>query len=170
MGIFSFVKNAGAKIFGNDAEEEREQAASEARADATAREALELRRRRMREAAIEKTIKDLGLPVENLTVESEGDVVRLGGSVADQATREKVILSAGNVDGVATVDDRLSVENPEPEADFHTVERGETLSKIAQRYYGKASLYPKIFEANRPMLENPDKIYPGQVLRIPKAG
>lgn len=51
---------------------------------------------------------------------------------------------------------------------FHTVKKGETLSAIAQHYLGKASLYPKIFEANRPMLSDPDKIYPGQMLRIPR--
>ena len=46
---------------------------------------------------------------------------------------------------------------------------GDTLSKIAREFYGSANKYPVIFEANKPMLSNPDRIYPGQVLRIPKA-
>ena len=44
---------------------------------------------------------------------------------------------------------------------------GDSLSKIAKEHYGNAMKYPVIFEANKPMLEHPDKIYPGQVLRIP---
>lgn len=165
MGIFSFVKNAGKKIFGNDAEE-REQTA-QAQADTAAAEALALRRRRQREAAITKSIADNGLAVENLAVTCDGDGVCLEGTVADQTTREKAVLVAGNVDGIDTVDDRLVVVKVEPEAKFYTVVKGDNLSKIAKDHYGKASLYPRIFEANRPMLEDPDKIYPGQVLRIP---
>ncbi len=81
--------------------------------------------------------------------------------------REKVVLVLGNTAGIAQVDDRLEVERKEPEAQFYTVKSGDTLSKIAKQYYGNANKYPTIFEANRPMLQNPDKIYPGQVLRIP---
>ena len=73
----------------------------------------------------------------------------------------------GNVEGVATVDDRISVVNPEPEAKFYTVKSGDTLSKISKEFYGDAMKYNVIFEANKPMLSHPDKIYPGQVLRIP---
>ena len=70
-------------------------------------------------------------------------------------------------DVVGEVDDQMEVENKEPEAQFHTVEKGDSLSKIAKKYYGNAMKYPVIFEANKPMLTDPDKIYPGQVLRIP---
>ena len=49
----------------------------------------------------------------------------------------------------------------------YTVEKGDTLSRIAKEMYGDAGKYPAIFEANKPMLKDPDKIYPGQVLRIP---
>ncbi|MCB1610239.1 MAG: LysM peptidoglycan-binding domain-containing protein [Xanthomonadales bacterium] len=52
----------------------------------------------------------------------------------------------------------------------HTVQKGDTLSKIAKEVYGNAGKYPIIFEANQPMLSHPDKIYPGQVLRIPALG
>ena len=68
---------------------------------------------------------------------------------------------------MAEVENRLSVARAEPEAQFHTVARGDTLSAIAKKYYGNANQYPAIFEANKPMLSHPDKIYPGQVLRIP---
>ena len=50
---------------------------------------------------------------------------------------------------------------------FYTVQSGDTLSKIAREFYGDAGKYPRIFEANKPMLKDPDKIYPGQMLRIP---
>jgi nucleoid-associated protein YgaU len=51
---------------------------------------------------------------------------------------------------------------------FHTVKSGDTLSAISKQVYGDANKYNAIFEANRPMLSSPDKIYPGQSLRIPK--
>jgi len=66
-------------------------------------------------------------------------------------------------------------EAPEPESDeqpssrFYTVKSGDTLGKIAKEFYGNAGKYPVIFEANKPMLKDPDRIYPGQVLRIPEA-
>ena len=55
---------------------------------------------------------------------------------------------------------------PAPERTY-TVQEGDTLSAIAERFYGSAGEYPRIFEANRDQLDNPDVIYPGQTLRIP---
>ena len=98
---------------------------------------------------------------------SLGEQVIVNGKTLDNSTREKVILALGNVEGVTSVDDRLEVENPEPEAVFYTVQKGDSLSKIAKAQYGNAMAYNAIFEANKPMLSHPDKIYPGQVLRIP---
>ena len=101
--------------------------------------------------------------------EKKGGRVILRGRVPDRETRERVIVSAGNNKGVEEVEDQLEVERPsdEPEAKLYTVKSGDTLSKIAKAEYGDAMKYPVIFEANRPMLEDPDKIYPGQALRIP---
>ncbi len=89
------------------------------------------------------------------------------GIVPDQATKEKVLLCCGNVAGVSGVNDLLVVKEPAPEAQWHTVVSGDNLSKIAKKFYGDANKYPVIFEANKPMLTHPDKIYPGQMLRIP---
>lgn len=158
MGLFSFIKNAGSKIFGvgkSDAE-----LAAEAAAEELAAEAAAARR-------LEQTISDLGLDVDGLSVHIDDDKATVSGLAHDQATKEKVVLVVGNSDGIATVDDQMTVENPEPEAQFHTVVSGDTLGKIAKTYYGNAMKYPVIFEANKPMLTDPDKIYPGQVLRIP---
>lgn len=91
------------------------------------------------------------------------------GKAPNQETKEKIVLCCGNVEGVSAVNDQMGVSAPEPEATFHTVVRGDTLSKIAKAVYGDAMKYPAIFEANKPMLSHPDKIYPGQVLRIPAA-
>jgi nucleoid-associated protein YgaU len=91
----------------------------------------------------------------------------LEGEVAKQEDGEKISLAVGNVEGVSSVDNRLEVAVPEPEAQFYTVVSGDSLSKIAKQFYGNANKYPVIFEANKPMLNHPDKIYPGQVLRIP---
>jgi len=151
MGLFSFIKNAGAKIFGTG--------------KTTAEEASE--------AAEEKSTKlfsavnSWGFDVTDLNIEVNDDAVTVWGEADSQATREKVILVLGNTTGIASVDDRMTVKIEEPEAQFHTVVKGDYLSKIAKKYYGNAMKYPVIFEANKPMLEHPDKIYPGQVLRIP---
>jgi len=112
-------------------------------------------------------VETLGFEVLDLNLEVEGDNVSVWGQANSQETREKVILVLGNTEGIATVDDRMTVEVEELEAQFHTVVSGDYLSKIAKKYYGNAMKYPVIFEANKPMLTDPDKIYPGQVLRIP---
>ncbi|WP_424931311.1 peptidoglycan-binding protein LysM [Amaricoccus macauensis] len=141
MGLFDFLKGKGKKVGAAEAGEP------------PAKEELE------------KEIADLGLDKEGLEIEVEGDKVRLKGTPKDQETKEKLILAMGNVEGVAKVED----ETPGSEPVFHTVESGDTLSKIAQTTLGDASRYPEIFEANKPMLTDPDKIYPGQVLRIPQS-
>ena len=93
----------------------------------------------------------------------------VAGIAPDQATREKVMLCCGNVANVTTVNDMMTVTAPEPESQWYTVVKGDNLSKISKAFYGTPSKYPQIFEANKPMLTHPDKIYPGQVLRIPAA-
>ena len=158
MGLFSFIKNAGAKVFGigkTDAEEAREAAEKELKLEEAAARKLE------------ETITDLQLEVEGLNIFIDDDMATVSGLAYNQATREKVVLVVGNSNGIASVDDQMTVEHEEPVAQFHTVQSGDTLGKIAKTYYGNAMKYPVIFEANKPMLTDPDKIYPGQVLRIP---
>lgn len=162
MGMFDFIKNAGEKIF----------KPGEARA----------------EDAIIKHIGSYGLDISGLKVEVDGSTATIEGEAKDVTTREKAVLVAGNIEGVDKVDDRMTVASSG--ADFsavtggssavvgaggtgewssrtYTVEKGDTLSKIAKEMYGDANKYQVIFEANKPMLKDPDKIYPGQVLRIP---
>ncbi|WP_299394521.1 peptidoglycan-binding protein LysM [uncultured Gelidibacter sp.] len=162
MGLFSFIKNAGAKVFGvgkNDAEEKAEVKVKAAADELKAEEAGARK--------LEQTIKDLQLNVENLKVHIDDDMATVSGKAPDQSTKEKVVLVIGNTNGIASVDDQMTVDHVEPEARFHTVMKGDTLGKIAKQYYGNAMKYPLIFDANKPMLSDPDKIYPGQVLRIP---
>ena len=89
------------------------------------------------------------------------------GVAPDQSTREKIVLCCGNVSGVSRVNDMMTVDRSAPEAKYYTVKAGDTLSKISKENYGDPNQYMKIFEANKPMLKSPDKIYPGQNLRIP---
>lgn len=152
MGLFKFVKNAGASLFKRKKKEVVEETVEEKKANAFELVSL---------------INKLELNVTDLDVRVDGEKVTVAGETEDQATREKVILAVGNVEGVAEVEDNITVKAPEPEAQFHTVVSGDTLGKIAKTYYGNAMKYPVIFEANKPMLTDPDKIYPGQVLRIP---
>ncbi|MCF1420719.1 peptidoglycan-binding protein LysM [Mangrovimonas futianensis] len=158
MGLFSFIKEAGAKVFGTS------KPAVDDAADAAAA------KKRVEEAAasqLEETIQDLSLQVDGLKIDISGDTATITGAAYDQKTKEKVVLVVGNTNGIAVVDDQMTVTNPEPEAQFYTVVKGDTLSKIAKEYYGNAMKYPVIFEANKPMLKDANLIYPGQVLRIP---
>jgi nucleoid-associated protein YgaU len=154
MGLFDFVLNAGKKLFGPG--------------DAEAAKSADPEVLTKRSAALENEIKSLGLEVEGLKVKMAGDTAHVRGKVKTQADREKVVLALGNVEGVARVDDGgLEVTSPGGAARMYTVQKGDTLSKIAKEHYGDANKYQAIFEANRPMLAHPDKIYPGQVLRVP---
>ena len=162
MGLFDFVKNAGAKIFDR---EEKAPAPTAQKRDVAPAELEAMKRRK----ALENLLASLSLEVEGLKIDVAGDTATVHGMVDDQAEREKVILAVGNVVGIARVDDRLEAKKKTPEAQMYTVVAGDSLSKIAKKFYGNANQYNVIFEANKPMLKDPDKIYPGQVLRIPPA-
>ncbi|SMX32198.1 peptidoglycan-binding protein LysM [Actibacterium lipolyticum] len=141
MGLWSFIKGSGKKLVG-------------------AAEASEA----PPEDALKKEIDDLGLDLSGLDISVEGDTVKVSGAAISQEMKEKVILAVGNVEGVASVDDSSTGNEPV----FHTVEKGDTLWAISSKTLGSGARYNEIFEANKPMLSHPDKIYPGQVLRIPQ--
>ena len=155
MGLFSFLKGSGSKLLDKKGEE-----ASKTKSAAEVTQ--------MKKDAMLKAINDLNLPVKNVSLDINGDTVTVFGQAETQFAKELVILTAGNNVGISSVDDRMSVVKVEPEATFYEVKSGDTLSKIAKSHYGDAMKYNSIFEANKPMLKDPDKIYPGQVLRIPK--
>lgn len=166
MGLLSFLKDAGEKLFGKGQAQAAQQAASSdpspekiaAANDAAAK-------------AIEDYIRSMNLDATGLLVEFDGgsSTVTVRGIAPDQETKEKILLCCGNVAGVASVNDQMTVEQPVEESRYYEVKKGDTLSKIAKDHYGNANAYMKIFEANKPMLSHPDKIYPGQTLRIPPA-
>lgn len=126
------------------------------------------------EATAAHSIKDYiaskGLPTQGIDIDYDANssTVTVSGSAPDQEAREKIVVCCGNVASVAHVDDRMTVANAGKAGDYYTVKKGDTLSAIAQQYYGDGKRYSAIFEANRPMLADPDKIYPGQTLRIPR--
>lgn len=163
MGLFSFLKNAGAKLTGRKTDAEKA-------ADAAASDAI---LNQQKADLMKSMIENLGLAIDYLDVKVDGDRVLVSGTTKSHPAREKVILALGNIDGIAEVEDNIEVIAPDEEdiatvaATFYTVVKGDTLGKIAKAHYGNAMKYPVIFEANKPMLENPDRIYPGQVLRIP---
>jgi nucleoid-associated protein YgaU len=163
MGLISFLKDAGEKLFGGKAAQAAPAAPSPEAVAAANKAAGD---------AIVTYIHAQGLKVDGLDVAFDGasSTVTVSGVVPDQATKEKVVLCCGNVAGVGQVNDMLTVSAPAPESQWHTVVSGDTLSKIAKKFYGDANKYPVIFEANTPMLKHPDKIYPGQLLRIPPLG
>jgi nucleoid-associated protein YgaU len=168
MGIFDFVKSVGNKLGFGDHDE-----ATDA-------------------AALKKELDSHKLGTDKVQVEVKGDTAILKGAVADQSVFEKAVIAIGNTLGVSKVQaDELRIvapqsglsldggvdmtelvkaSTPASQPVFYTVKKGDNLSKIAEHVYGKgkASKYTVIFEANKPMLKHPDKIYPGQVLRIPE--
>lgn len=169
MGFFDFLADAGSKVFGKDDPEP----------EVT--------------LPVIKHIENSGVDVANLKTNFAAGVVTLSGYVPNQEQKEKAVLTAGNIAGVSRVQDNLilgappadAAEAEKAEAEVaaaeadkageeawesrtYTVQSGDTLGKIAKEFYGNAMEYPKIFEANKPMLSDPDKIYPGQVLRIPE--
>lgn len=150
MGLFTFIKGVGEKLFGK----------KETEAPVEEKETLKA-------SALLNYVKGLGLPFQRIKITLRGDDVVLEGEVDKQEDSEKIVLAVGNVEGVDTVDNRMTVKVPAPEARYHTVEKGDWLSKIAKIYYDDVNKFDVIFEANKPMLSDPDKIYPGQVLRIP---
>lgn len=156
MGLISFFKGVGEKVFGKN--EETPAATPGQAADPEP----------LKASALLNHVKQLGLPFKKLTIKTKGDTVTLEGEVAKQEDAEKLALAVGNVEGVTSVDNQLQVDAPEPEGQFHTVEEGDTLSAISKKVYGDPMKYGIIFEANKPMLKSPDLIYPGQVLRIPR--
>ncbi|KUZ72770.1 peptidoglycan-binding protein LysM [Burkholderia ubonensis] len=153
MGLLSFIKEAGEKLLGHaDAQAaEDPNAANQTAAD-----------------AIKHYIDTQGLDTSNLTVAFDGAsrTVTLSGSVADLDTKAKVKVAAGNVQGVAGVNDD-DLQPDDPEVQYHDVVSGDNLWKIAEKYYGDGTKNAAIFEANKPMLSSPDRIYPGQKLVIP---
>ena len=151
MGLISFIKNAGTKIFGKSEEKKELEKA----------------------ALIEAHIKKFGFDTSDIRVKVDDDKVTLTGSVDTMENKNKIIVTAGNIEGISVVDDWIVVKYPpvvappEPEKQFYTVKKGDYLSKIAKEVYGNANKYDVIFEANKPMLKDPNLIYPGQVLVIP---
>jgi nucleoid-associated protein YgaU len=151
MGLISFIKNAGEKIFGKS-EEKKEQEKAE---------------------LILSHIKKFGFDTSNIQVAVDDEKVILTGKINTLDNKNKIVVTAGNIEGISAVDDRIvvtqpaPVEPPEPAKQFYTVKKGDYLSKIAKEVYGNANKYNIIFEANKPMLKDPNLIYPGQVLVIP---
>jgi nucleoid-associated protein YgaU len=150
MGLISFIKTAGEKLFKSEAKREEEKA-----------------------ALIADHIKKFGFDTSDIKVKVDEDKVSLMGSIDTLENKNKIIVTAGNVEGIASVEDWIVVKNPpvvappRPEKQFYTVKKGDYLSKIAKEVYGNANKYNVIFEANKPMLKDPNLIYPGQVLVIP---
>ena len=166
MSLITFIKEAGEKLFGKGEAKAAQEAAE--------REASAANVERLNKAAgeaIATYITAMNLKVDGLDVAFDGatGTVTVSGVAADQATKEKVVLCCGNVEKVATVNDMMTVATPADESKYYTVLKGDNLSKISKQFYGDPNKYPKIFEANKPMLTHPDKIYPGQLLRIPPA-
>lgn len=164
MGMFSFIKEAGEKLFGIGEAKAADVVAKKdptpVNVDAANKAAAN---------AIAGYVAKMNLTARDLDIGFDGasGTVIVQGMADTQEIKEKILLCCGNVAGVEHVQDQLGVIEAEAEPQFYTVVRGDTLSKIAKEFYGNANAYMRIFEANKPMLSHPDKIYPGQMLRIP---
>jgi nucleoid-associated protein YgaU len=141
MGLFDFVKEIGRKLFNRD-----EEAAEK----------------------IKKHIEESNPGIEGLQVEFKNGVVAISGQAASAEAMEKAVLMAGNVQGVSEVKvDKLQAPAVQAKVEYYLIKKGDTLSAIAKQFYGKANDYPRIFEANREVIKDPNLIFPGQKIRIP---
>jgi nucleoid-associated protein YgaU len=147
MGLFEFVGNIGKKLFGSS--ESKDEAAAKIRAE----------------------IESAALGIKQLQVSYQDGICSLAGECPSAEAMQKAVLLAGNVHGVSRVDvASLRVPPPTPveeKVEYYVIEKGDTLSKIAKRYYGDANKYPVIFTANREVIRDPNLIFPGQKIRIP---
>ena len=140
MGLFDFAKNIGNKLFGKEADAEEK---------------------------IREHIEKDNPGIKDLKVSYDDGVVSLSGTADEPAAMEKAVLMAGNVKGVAEVKaDELSAPEMVEEIEYYVIQKGDTLSALAKKYYGNASAYPRIFEANREVIKDPDLIFVGQKIRI----
>lgn len=156
MGLFSFIQSAGAKVasmVGLGGSDEAEAKSGPTDTDIA--------------AGLGNAVRRHNLPIEDLFVSFADGTATVSGKTTSTEYAEKAVLIIGNHAGVGAVDDQIVVEVPEPPSVYHTVVAGDTLSKISLDVYGVIFLYDKIFEANQPMLSDPDEIFPGQVLRCP---
>ena len=141
MGLFDFVINQGKKLFG-------------AGDDPAAK--------------IKEEIEAANPGVKNLDVKFKDGQVQLSGDAITPEAMEKAVLLAGNVQGVEKVSaDQVKAPPQTGQVEYYTIQAGDNLSSIAKKFLGNASAYPKIFEANREVIKDPDKIYVGQKIRIP---
>lgn len=148
MGLFNFVKEAGEKLWdtvsGNHDKEEQAK-------------------------KVQDHLTKTGIPdADKVNVQVADGKATVTGDGLSQEAKEKILVAVGNIAGIASVDDQVKAATAAKESQFYTVKSGDTLSAISKQVYGDANQYNKIFEANKPMLTSPDKIYPGQVLRIPE--
>jgi nucleoid-associated protein YgaU len=141
MGLFDFFKDMGEKIFGSE-----DEAAEK----------------------IKENIEASNPGIQDLNVTYNDGVVELTGTADSADAMEKAVLMAGNVKGVSEVKaDGVSAPPQPAPVEYCVIQKGDSLSAIAKRYYGNAKDYPRIFDANREVIKNPDLIYPGQKIRIP---
>lgn len=141
MGLFDFAKDMGKKLFGKDDDPAEK---------------------------IKESIEANNPGITELSVAYDDGTVDLSGKADSAEAVEKAVLMAGNVKGVTNVKiDNMEAPAPAPEVEYYTIVSGDSLSKIARKYYGNAMDYPKLFEANREVIKDADLIYPGQKIRIP---
>lgn len=150
MGLFDFIKGTGHKLFSSDAHADLK---------------------------IEEHIRESNPGIKDLKVKYKNSTVFLSGEAQSPDALQKAVLMAGNVQGVESVNvdgvkvpahftDSKSIENYEG-TQYYVIQSGDTLSKIAQRFYGNPEKYSAIFEANHEVIKDPNLIFPGQKIRIP---
>jgi len=190
MGLIAFVKNAGSKLFGKKAKAAAVDAPELSQQELDAQKALELENL-VRNLGLD--VQDLYIEVNDdvATIHGQSDTlgtkeraaIAIGNVEGIANVDDRIILLESGPVGPATEEGEAASEEGETEvmgqsadrsvgadyvsSQFHTVVKNDSLSKIAKKYYGNALKYPVIFEANKPMLKDPNLIYPGQVLRIP---
>lgn len=141
MGLFDFAKDIGNKIFGSEDEAPEK---------------------------LKEHIEEDNPGITNLEIEVTDGVAKIKGEAESPSALEKVILMAGNALGISEVQaEEVSAPEQTSEVQFYEIQKGDSLWKIAKNFYGNGNDYPKIFDANKEVIKDPDLIFPGQKIRIP---
>ena len=153
--FLNFLKTVGTKLFGKSEPKPEPESMGADVANG------------MMAGALHKLLMSMNLDATDVSISCDGDTVTVEGTAGDQATKEKVTLTLGNVEGIAAVTNNMTVNEEADESRFYEVQKGDSLWKISQEMYGNGAHFQFIVDANQPMIVNADLIYPGQQLRIP---
>ena len=141
MGLFDFMSDIGNKVFGSEDEAPEK---------------------------IKAHLEEDNPGVTGLEVEVKDGVATLKGEAESPSAFEKAILMAGNLFGISEVKADELIGGADDGTEYYEIQKGDTLWGLAEKFYGNGTQHTRIFEENKEVIKDPDLIFVGQKIRIPK--